>query len=461
MMDFRKYSRLFTCFFVLIVCSFILQPNIKTIHGSNFFLIPTLSPARRHKILQESQFFDKVMRSWSDSIQQKILCTHSRKDAESSEYQYVVVKLKPGLCNSMVSLTSSLALALLSNRRLILKSENFVSDKSKNDYQASIGDVFEPPVHFGSCWPTLQSVTEMESQENTVQVTFLRGARIRTLVRGKTITEKIDLLCGSWIQRLSAYKFWEIDSYQAFFLAMYINPLMRSSIHEIGAPSFGAMARSIFRPKQHIQNEVLKHHAMYLQKSPSIGFQVRVAYLRPVDSTIVLDFLRCTDEDPGSVFVSTDSKLIRQKFKEYFYDLETISFNSTIDRSALNGIEGAVRDMWTLAGTDEIIGSSVSTFGQCASGLLGAKRRIILSQRRARLVSLRPFECVSGNTGVCMRQEVWKKMMGTCKYVSSNRFKHAVNDQMACTYRSDEPLASREVSCKSCKIENENIDSLA
>jgi hypothetical protein len=284
---------------------------------------------------------------------------------------------------------------------------------------------------------------------------------MRTLIRGKLRTEKIDLLCGSWVQKLSVYDFWEINSHQAFFLAMYINPLMRSTIHEIGAPSFGAMSRSMFRPKEHIQKEVLNHHAMYLRKSPSIGFQVRVAYLRPVDSNIVLDFLRCTDEDPGSVFVSTDSKLIRQKFKGYFSDLESISFNSTIDRSALNGIEGAVRDMWTLAGTDKIIGSSASTFGQCASGLLGSKRRIILSKQRARLINLKPFQCVSGTTGVCMRQEVWEKLMGTCKFVSSNSLKDSVNDQMDCTYRSDGPYHSRKVSCKSCKIENENIDSLA
>jgi len=429
------------------------------VHGNNFFTIPTLSAARNNKILQESLSFDKVVRSWSDFVQQRELCTDSREDINSDVHNYLIVKLKPGLCNSMVSLTSSLALALLSKRRLILLSENFVSNTSR-DYKASIKDIFEPPAHFGSCWPTLRSGTEKRQLRNVAHLTFLRGPRVKKIVEGKVRTEKIDLLCGSWIQKLSNFKFLEIDSYQAFFLAMYINPWMGSSMDRIGRPTFGAMSRMMFRPKEHIQKEVLEYHAKYLQESPSIGFQVRVAYLRPIQSSIILDFLRCTEKDPLSVFVSTDSRIVRQKFEGYFHNFGSVSYNNTIDRTELRGIESAVRDMWTLASTDTIIGSSVSTFGQCASGLLGSDRRVILSQQRAQLINLRPLQCMTGTTGVCMRQEVWQKLLGSCNFISGNGLAESVDIQMACTYGNDVYHYSRNVSCKSCEITNKTIDSL-
>ena len=97
-----------------------------------------------------------------------------------------------------------------------------------------------------------------------------------------------------------------------------------------------------------------------------------------------------------------------------------------------------MRDMWTLASADIIIGSSASTFGQCASGLLGSERRVIMSKskQRAQLADLKPFQCLSGGTGICKRHEIWQKLLRSCNFIN-RRLLDLVHDQMSCTYRND------------------------
>jgi len=378
---------------------------------------------RNQLLTKENLAFAKVFQEWSEKVGQRELC-----NGEASEHQrdYIIVWLKPGICNSMVSLTSALYLAVLTERRFVLATNAFSESKS-NDYNVEIHDLFQAPRSWG-CWPNLSHVHNIENisarsarySDQRVLLTFKRFPAIHLPPSKRMRTRhKFDFLCTDWLKYLH-YRFIELDSYQYFLKPLSFNPNLSRLVDEGMVPNFGQLVRTLLEPAPRILHAIDNYIRNDLEQDKKMyGMQIRTRFLFqenkiPLSRLRKLEnFIHCATTDLNStLFLATDSEWVKKHFQQISRQVKFTK--DPLSRSDKTGIESAVTDMWILGMADTIVGTSRSTFGQCASGIYGAKRRMILSKSKAESVNLEEMTCVSSTTGPCIREEVWNTLLEKC-----------------------------------------------
>ena len=76
------------------------------------------------------------------------------------------------------------------------------------------------------------------------------------------------------------------------------------------------------------------------------------------------------------IFLATDSNEVKKEFKELFGQ-RVITPEEEARRDSISGIRGGLSDMWTLAATQKIYGSALSSFSPMAASIGGIQLEVI------------------------------------------------------------------------------------
>lgn len=129
-----------------------------------------------------------------------------------------------------------------------------------------------------------------------------------------------------------------------------------------------------FKPRAHLQSQVDAVAAKFGPKT--IGLHLRrTDHVQAIENSpterFELEITRVLETEPDTTFfVASDAREEIERLSKRFPGKVIANPPATLDRDSLAGMEGAVIDLFSLARTQRILGSSGSTFSE-AAGLLG------------------------------------------------------------------------------------------
>lgn len=159
------------------------------------------------------------------------------------------------------------------------------------------------------------------------------------------------------------------------------NKLLMSCYQVFGEfEDYDALIRRMFHPSKVVMDKVNAFREMF--SSHTIGLHVR-----RTDSTAAIAesplqlFIDAADKEiwlypDTKIFLATDDEPTKEEMRQRYGD-RIITPTAAADRESLEGIIGGLVDMWTLAATDVIYGSSGSSFSPMAA-TIGNKPLVIM-----------------------------------------------------------------------------------
>ena len=138
------------------------------------------------------------------------------------------------------------------------------------------------------------------------------------------------------------------------------------------------------QPRQHLQKRVNEIVGQFAQRTVGVHIRamdfigVRIQERSPLELFIRKMAAEVDRDDKVKFFLATDSNDVRTDLKRHFPD-RIITQENVPKRTKKAGMESAVVDMFTLAGTDKILVPYLSTFSRSAAMIGGTKIEVILN----------------------------------------------------------------------------------
>ena len=159
------------------------------------------------------------------------------------------------------------------------------------------------------------------------------------------------------------------QGYDFHALSRYSNPYISSW----GRMDTGKFNRSLFKPKEEIQKKIPSF------PTPTVGVHIRRSdHQLAISKTPFEKFIQAMNEElklepKTKFFIASDSANVKSKLANIYSDKIITSTNENAIRNSTDGMISAMIDLYGLANTSKIIGTSISTFTLMASEINGTE----------------------------------------------------------------------------------------
>ncbi|GAY31425.1 hypothetical protein IMSAGC014_01647 [Bacteroidaceae bacterium] len=142
-----------------------------------------------------------------------------------------------------------------------------------------------------------------------------------------------------------------------------------------------ALLRTLFRPVAEVEDEVARRAATFADV-PTVGVHIRrTDHAEAISQSPMECFFARLDADLTAgryrqIYLATDDEGVKRQMHQRYGGC-LLTPPSEADRSSTEGIRGGLADMYTLARTGKIYGSSGSTFSEMAGRLGGIPLEVL------------------------------------------------------------------------------------
>eukprot|EP00293_Proteomonas_sulcata_P021307 CAMPEP_0184290592 /NCGR_PEP_ID=MMETSP1049-20130417/2774_1 /TAXON_ID=77928 /ORGANISM="Proteomonas sulcata, Strain CCMP704" /LENGTH=284 /DNA_ID=CAMNT_0026597765 /DNA_START=107 /DNA_END=961 /DNA_ORIENTATION=- len=202
-----------------------------------------------------------------------------------------------------------------------------------------------------------------------------------------------------------------VFSDQYYLPALRHNELYQSQLQEwFGEDIFGVLARYLMRPKEYIMQEVSTFYDRHLSNTYSVGLQVRTATMKEHDLKALVEgmddfawrdwinsFWKCgmlasyRAASASSYFIASDHRRVKSAADTMFGN-RSHWYKQEVTRAKISGHATALIDILILSTCDDIVTTTMSTFGYVPAAL-AAKEPLVVSYQSTCLREITSQPC--------------------------------------------------------------------
>lgn len=286
--------------------------------------------------------------------------------------RFLIVEFHPdtGVGNRMLSLASAYAIALVTNRALLVRwSATNMRFRNNMSYQVDIAMLFQDP---GIQWRY-----NSFSPKTVRQLRVLARDQVKHVVFPELM--KHDnlypiFLCGDYAKEYDSWDTIIWKQTQDFYLPMFqLNgergDMAKQLWYIFGEDAFANIATHIFRPVPEIVSRV--HIALANLPLQFTALHLRIRHFTRLNYT---NAIQCAGSSNIIVVITDDKSILPTlRMQGPFRSVANIS----LDRRTLEGQRDALVEMWIMANAKEIVATEVSTYAAVAYGMARIKPRIL------------------------------------------------------------------------------------
>ena len=141
-----------------------------------------------------------------------------------------------------------------------------------------------------------------------------------------------------------------------------------------------SLYRELFQPVKEVTEQVDGYRSQF--SDHTIGLHIRrTDHVESIEHSPDRLFIEKVEAEIAAnadtkVFLATDNDDVKRTFRQRFGN-RIITPTATADRNSVEGIRGGLADMYTLAATDKIYGSAVSSFSPMAAKIGGTPIEVL------------------------------------------------------------------------------------
>jgi len=342
---------------------------------------------------------DEILSAYSDFHRQVM----KDKSLWRSNNFLIYRTMDRGLGNQLESLVSAFAMALLTNRVFLVDS-------------TTIHHLLRPPP--GLLWH-YSTIADNLSHDYIYDNSKLLD------LRWQNPLEFPNLLCKD-VAQVYTKRFLFIFSDQYFLPALMHNALYRSTLQSwFGEDLFGVLLRHLMRPKEIIVKQAVSFYREHLEGRPSVGIQLRTATMKGHDLTELVhgmdafawkdwinSFWKCallsSPKRAGTAYFIASDSAKAKKLADGTLGNQSFWYKQIITRSTISGHATALIDLLVLSMCDDLVTTTMSTFGYVPAGLIN-KPAFVVSYQSTCLREVTSQPCFH-KWGYLMEAECYDKM---------------------------------------------------